>query len=388
VPSTIVLLLLVPTVTVAAVVLFLVYLVLKYTPIIGRVFEEKPMLLPLRLPPLAEGEEVRFPTADGLELAGSYLRARTERRTGVLVFCHEFLSDRWSCQPYVEPLRDIGYDVFTFDFRNHGSSAHEPGYSPLQWVSDHEVRDLEAALAYLRGRPDRDPAGFGLFGVSRGGGTGLVVTAEHPDVWAIVTDGAFPTRGTMLPYILRWAQIFVQSSLLYAAIRDYAPLHLFEFLGSLARHRAERRLGCKFPDIETAVARLAPRPWLMIHGGKDTYIGPEIARQLFELAEEPKDLWIVPGAKHNRCREVDAQVYASRVEAFFRSAGPRGPLAPVPAPTPAPAPGIEPAPATESTETPDARVPMAARIATIAAPGSVLSKGMAASVSLGTAQSG
>ena len=43
----------------------------------------------------------------------------------------------------------------------------------MHWASDREVRDLRAALAYLRTRPDRDPAGFGLFGVSRGGTTAL-----------------------------------------------------------------------------------------------------------------------------------------------------------------------------------------------------------------------
>ncbi len=43
----------------------------------------------------------------------------------------------------------------------------------MQWTTDHEVRDLRAALAYLRTRPDHDPAGFGLFGVSRGGTTAL-----------------------------------------------------------------------------------------------------------------------------------------------------------------------------------------------------------------------
>ena len=47
----------------------------------------------------------------------------------------------------------------------------------------------------------------------------------------------------------------------------------------------------------------------MIHGDKDAYIGPEIARRLFAEAGEPKESWIVPGAKHNRCREVEPEAY-------------------------------------------------------------------------------
>src|SRR4029077_8971117 len=79
---------------------FVAYLIVRYTPIIMRIFEEKPMFLPLRVPPRSDGEDVRFPTSDGLELSGTYLPARSEQRSGVLVFCHEFLSDRWSFEPY------------------------------------------------------------------------------------------------------------------------------------------------------------------------------------------------------------------------------------------------------------------------------------------------
>ena len=71
---------------------------------------------------------------------------------------------------------------------------------------------------------------------------------------------------------------------------------------------SERKLHCRFPDVEAAARRLSPRPWLAIHGEKDTYIGPdglgegrgrptivgrsgaardeETARRLWELSEE------------------------------------------------------------------------------------------------------
>ena len=132
----------------------------------------------------------------------------------MIVYCHEYLSDRWSFYPYVDHLRDLGYDIFTFDFRNHGASDLDPDYAPLQWTTEHEIHDLRAALAYLRTRDDHDPAGFGLFGVSRGGTTALIAAAAEPDVWGVITDGAFPTQGTMVAYIVRWAQIYVPSAFL------------------------------------------------------------------------------------------------------------------------------------------------------------------------------
>ena len=118
----------------------------------------------------------------------------------MIVYCHEYLSDRWSFHPYVDHLRDLGYDLFTFDFRNHGASDLEAGYAPMQWTSDREVSDLRAALRPTCGRvPITTRPGFGLFGVSRGGTTALLAAAVEHDVWGVMTDGAFPTRGTMVP---------------------------------------------------------------------------------------------------------------------------------------------------------------------------------------------
>lgn len=310
---------------------YLAYVISKYAPIIGRIFEETPVFLPLRVAPEPGGEDVRFRTSDGLELAGTYYRTPNERRAGVLVFCPEYLSDRWSFLPYVGNLRELGYDLFTFDFRNHGESGSDPNYNPLQWVTDFEVRDLAAALAYVRSRPDHDPAGYGLFGISRGGGAAVCVAASDPAVWGVVTDGAFPTDGTMRSYMHRWAEIYVSRLVVWRRIEP-----LFNVLVTLAaraaRRRSERRLRCQFPDVERAVARLAPRPWLMIHGEKDAYIGPEIALDFFQHAGEPKACWIVPGAKHNRCRECEPEEYRQRIVGFISQYGPRRPSVAAPEP--------------------------------------------------------
>jgi pimeloyl-ACP methyl ester carboxylesterase len=301
---------------------FLIYLVIRYGRFITRIFEEQPLFMPLRIIPTDLGEPVTFQTEDGVVLAGSYFHRRSDERAGLLVFCHEFLSDRFSYYPYLDHLRDQGYDLFAFDFRNHGTSATDSSYTPLQWATDHEVSDLSAALDYLRARQDHDPAGFGLFGVSRGGCTALLVAAQAPDVWGVVTDGAFPTRGTMTAYILRWAEIYVTSALFLA----WAPVWVYKFLCWVSRLQSERRLNCRFPDIETAASRLSPRPWLMIHGQKDAYIGPDIARALFEHGREPKEMWLVSGAKHNRCRECQPEAYADRVTSFLHRFGPRQPI--------------------------------------------------------------
>ena len=236
-PSTAILSLVVPLVVIiAALAAFLAYLVLRYAPIIGRIFEEKPLFFPLRVAP-RPGEEVRFSTADGLELVGTYVSTPAASRVGVLVFCHEYLSDRWSFQPYIAPLLDLGFDIFSFDFRNHGDS-------------DCATRVPPAAMGQRpRGaRPARGPGLPAVAPRSRpgrvralrrqpGGGTALVVAADDPGVWGVVTDGAFPTRGTMNAYIQRWAEIYVSTG-----FYRFLPTWIYIFVGWAARVRSQKRL--------------------------------------------------------------------------------------------------------------------------------------------------
>ena len=163
-------------------------------------FEEPPVFAPLRAAPEEGGEEC----APGgrrtdCELAGTYFQTPAASRTGVIVFCPEFLGDRWSALPYTEGLREAGFNLSAFDFRNHGESDSDPSYEPLQWVSDLELIDLQAALDYVHYLlgPTATRLASGLFGISRGGGTALCVAADDPTVWGVVTT-TLPTHGTML----------------------------------------------------------------------------------------------------------------------------------------------------------------------------------------------
>ena len=59
------------------------------------------------------------------------------------------------------------------------------------------------------------------------------------------------------------------------------------------------------------------RPVLMIHGEGDTYIKPEMAKALFERAAGPKELWLVPKAKHNQAIALMENEYHRRIVEFF-----------------------------------------------------------------------
>jgi len=301
--------------------LFHCHLMRKYLGYVVRIFQEIPLFNIPRGQPVPDAEDVSFSTPDGLTLRACYLRAPGPRR-GVILFGLEFGSNRWSCVPYCDFLRQNGFDIFAFEPRGQGDSAAQPGYEPLQWVTDFEVRDFRAALAHVKSRPDADPRGLGFFGISKGGSAGLIAAAGDPYVRCCVTDGIFATHTTMLPYMRKWIAIYSDRY----RLQNILPGWYYRVAARAGLRRIRRERGCRFPHLEHVMHKLTPRPLFMIHGGGDTYIKPEMAQALFDLARAPKELWFVDGAKHNQALQIAPDEYQRRVLAFFEThLAPSGP---------------------------------------------------------------
>lgn len=290
-----------------------IYLMWKYSNFIVRIFLEKPFFIIPRGKPVEGAEQVRLKTTDGLWLTGCYFKTSAARRKGVILFGLEFGSNRWAAVPYCDHLIASGYDVFTYEPRNQGDSDVMANYEPLQWLTIHDQADAEAAIRYLKSRSDADPSGFGLFGVSKGAGAGLLAAAADPAVRCFVTDGMFSTFGTVIPYMRKWIAIYSDKYFIQRMLPSW-------YYGLIARQtipRIQRERGYRFVRLENALVKLAPRPLLMIHGGSDTYIKPEMAQALFAFVNGPKELWLVPGAKHNQAINVAVDDYRRRVLEFF-----------------------------------------------------------------------
>ena len=296
----------------AAALAFHIHVVVHYLPYAVRIFQEKPLFILPFGKPVEGGEEVTLTAGDGLTLHGYYLRTPGPRK-GVIVFGLEFGSKRWSCVTYCEFLSQQGYDIFALEMRGQGDTAAQPGYEPLQWVTDFDVADFATGLAYLKGRPDRHPSGVGLFGLSKGAGAGLIAAAHDDFVRCCVTDGIFAPATTIVPYLQQWMYIYVRRKVVLMLL----PRWYLAILGRMAIRRAAAERGCRYSRLEKALPRLAPRPLLMIHGGADSYIKPEMAQALFHRARSPKEFWLVEGAKHNQAMHVANGEYRRRVLAFF-----------------------------------------------------------------------
>jgi len=262
------------------------------------------------------GEEVEFPAADGHLLTGTILTGNPDRaKQGMILFAHEFGSDRTSCLRFCGPLLDEGFDVLTFDFRGHGSSSPGGGYRPRQWASDREVSDMRGALAFAetylisQGRK----VALGVFGVSRGGSAALLGAAGNPSVRCIAVDGAFSTDTTLEHLMRRFATTFARIRI----VAENHPAAFWRFLRWLLYREYLKRFRCQFPSVRAAVTRLPHTPILFIHGERDSYIPVAQSQALYEAARGSRQLWIVPAARHNQSVIMRPDEYAARLVAFF-----------------------------------------------------------------------
>lgn len=285
---------------------------LVYVPPMARGFVQTSWLVAPKSHRLRGGEACRFRTRDGLELRGTYLRTAASPRMGVVVFCHELTSDRNSAGPYIEELRRRGFDVLTFDFRNHGASDELAGYEPLPWLTRYELADVQAAIDYACSRPDADPRGVGLMGVSRGGTAALAAAAVDDRVLAVATDGAFAFHTIQIHYIRRYMQIYTAWAHWFARLPDT----LLKPLCVWSQWVIGYRRGCRFVPVESLVRRIR-QPVLMIHGEDDPYIPLDTAVRLQAQLRGRSRLWVVPDARHNGSISTAPHAYQRHLVRFF-----------------------------------------------------------------------
>lgn len=237
-------------------------------------------------------EEVTFRTDDGVRLRGWWLpRPETDR---VIVGLAGHRSPKSDLLGIGSGLWRAGNNVLIFDWRSRGESdvaEHSLAY--------YELRDAEAAMRYALGRVRG--ARLGLIGYSMGAAVAVLLAARSPDVRALVADSPFTGIADVVTD---------------GARRLRLPAAL---IVPLADALTGWRYGYRFDAVRPidAVAAVSPRPLLLIHGGADTLIPIRHAHEMFHVAWEPKELWIVEGAEHCGGYFVDRPAYVERVAAFF-----------------------------------------------------------------------
>lgn len=249
-------------------------------------------------------EELALQTADALTLAGWYLPAddRTESATPpiapngdcALILSHGASGNRVSMWDVGLALREQGCGILFLEMRAHGSS--EGDVFTQGWL------DIQAAADWLQSRGIQH---IGAYGFSLGAVMSIQAAALSTTIDAVVADGAGPAVIADMPLpttlsgwlyglydLVYWTQLEARS----AAHGGFAAMPMTE-----------------------AIARMAPRPLLLIAAGAEPSQFEVNVNQALYTSADPTHtaLWIIEDVGHGGGWSAHREAYLQRLTDFF-----------------------------------------------------------------------
>lgn len=210
-------------------------------------------------------ETILFPSKDGTKLSAWFIPAKNitnpKKAKATVIFFHGNAQNMTANWNMVSWLPEEGFNLFTFDYRGFGDSEGK-GTESFKGLFE----DSLAAIDYVRNRPDVDPEKLVIYAQSLGGNNAIstVGSGDRQGIKAMVVEGTFYS---------------------YPAIAsDKVP-----GVGWLINNQY---------SASKYIKNISPIPLLLIHGDRDNVIGDKHSIRLFEEANEPKALVIVPTGRH------------------------------------------------------------------------------------------
>ncbi|PKH15609.1 alpha/beta hydrolase [Pseudomonas fluorescens] len=188
----------------------------------------------------------------------------------------------------IEQLHALGYSVLAIDYRGFGKSR---GDLPSETTVYEDARVAWERFQTLQ----PDPGKRLIYGHSLGGAVAIDLAAQ------LSRQVPLPVRG-----------LVIEST--------------FTSLGDVATAVANTSLPVrwllsqKFDSIDKMAD--IHMPLLVVHGLDDRYVPPRFSEQLFEAAQEPKRLLLVPGAGHNNSMSLAGRNYGVALDKLMQATMP------------------------------------------------------------------
>ena len=242
-------------------------------------------------------ENVTFKSQDQVQLKGWFITA-PEFSNKTIILMHGWGMNRADILKNTYFLRELGFNLFYFDFRALGESGGKT--SSIGYL---ELKDITAAINFLKDTRPQFCEKIGLYGLSMGGMVAICEAAHNPDIACVVAEASYYSFRRV---VSRWAWVHHHI--------PYFPLL------PMVLHYIRKNLGVNPERFSPKynIPKIAPRPVFLIHGRYDNLVPAAQAKLLYKKAGEPKEIWLVPGAKHNKCAEVGGFEYKQRVTEFYR----------------------------------------------------------------------
>jgi pimeloyl-ACP methyl ester carboxylesterase len=242
-------------------------------------------------------QDMFITSRDGLRLHAFYLPADNSKR--IILLSHGYRGSSFGSMAHMaEFLHENDSDILFIDQRCCGKSEGEyitfgakEKYDILDWLELLNEKNKRKLPIYL-------------FGQSMGAATVLLASEyDLPDeVHGLIADCGFHSMKQQL--------------------RDIASgwfhLHWIELLLIRVDMFCRIFAGFKMKETDTSEAlKKNTKPVLFFHGDEDTYVWPRNSVLNYELCNAPKELVIVPGARHLCSSYVNPELYKEKLKELF-----------------------------------------------------------------------
>lgn len=214
---------------------------------------------------------VTISASDGTQIAAIWLPPSQASQASALtlLFCHGNGEDLGHNVEFIQHLHTLGFGVLAWDYRGYGQTGGSPSEALL-------FSDSLAVYDFLTTQQKIAPQTIVPLGRSLGSGVAAYI-AEQRTVGGLILESAFTSSfKVLLPYL--W-----------------------------------------FPNDQFVTRKRLPHihvPVLIIHGTDDTLIRLKHGKQLYDLANEPKQALWVAEAGHNDLFYVAGDSYSAALVKF------------------------------------------------------------------------
>ena len=175
-------------------------------------------------------------------------------------------------------MQELGFSVLGVDYRGFGKSSAE---LPSE---DMAYEDARAAWDWLAAKyPDRPRY---IFGHSLGGPIAIHLAAQVTDESGTIVEGTFTSIADVVS-TFKWGWMPISAFI----TQRFEAIRKIDQIGS---------------------------PLLVVHGGRDQLINPDLGRKLYEAAIEPKLFVLVEDGSHHNTNSIGQPQYKAALAQLFK----------------------------------------------------------------------
>lgn len=212
-------------------------------------------------------------TGDGINLKGWYIPHKNSK--GTVIICHGVGANKSNILPVAEIFHSGGYELYLYDFRNHGDSDNAKvtyGFN--------ETKDIKAIVEHIKSTGVEK---IGIYGLSMGGGIVMLSLEDNPEIVAVIIDSSYASVEKVMKY----------------RIKKVFPEPIATIIAEMTKIYAKVFFQVSFDKlIPLNIISKINRPIMFIAGDKDTNITPDNSKMLYDKAINPKELLIIKNAGH------------------------------------------------------------------------------------------